>query len=266
MWRTYAATPLLFAGLTFQCLAQSPLAKAFSDMHSSDPVVVNQARQSLAGLTEKELPTIEKDTATLCNGLSDSDAMIRQQASGILLTIALIAHEHNQVVVSCFPQLIVAANDFVDRIRNNSLFALAINPAGPPEQAHDVFVKSLGSANFRTAELGAAGLLKESSNAESNQKLVQQALENAPDAKHRQNILYAISGSKVPSDALFQVSQKYIDDPSPTVQHAAIDAVAATGDKSKVATVMQNLEGSSSASIEQKKHAEAVLNGLKSSQ
>jgi HEAT repeat protein len=266
MQRKVMAMLLLMGGFSLECMAQTPFEKAFADMHSSDPAMVNKARMSMALLAEQEMPTIEKDTATLCDALADPDAMIRLQASGILSTITLIAHEHNQVVVSCFPQLIAAASDPADRVRNNSLFALAMNPAGPPPQAHDVFVKSLQSSNFRTAEVGAAGLLKEGTNAQANQSLVKKALDEAPDAKHKLNILYAISGSRVPSDDLFQASQKYLSDADPSVQQEAINAVVATAtDKSKAITIMQNLEDSSSASMQQKKQAQAMLNSLNTS-
>jgi HEAT repeat protein len=233
-------------------------------MKNNDPAVAKKAKDGLALLLEKEMPTIEKDTTTLCAALSDSDPFIRLQASAVFMTIVVAAPEHNQVVLSCIPNLITAAKDADDQTRNNSLFALALNPAGPPSSAHDVFVTSLKSSNFRTAEVAAAGLIRETTNIEANHKMVEKALEEAPDAKHRLNILYAISGSKVPSDTLFQASQRFIDDSNSDVQHAAIDAVAATGtDKSKVMTVMQNLEDSSSASMQEKKHAEAVLNSLK---
>jgi HEAT repeat protein len=151
-----------------------------------------------------------------------------------------------------------------DYVRNDSLLALAMNPAGPPPQAHDVFVKSLSSSNFRTAELGAAGLLKEKGpNAEANQELVRKALDEAPDAKHRLNMLYVISGVRVPSDTLFQAAQKYLYDPDPEVRTAAIDAVGATAtDKSKAITVMQNLADSPSLNWEQKNHVKAVLNSF----
>lgn len=257
-------TLLLMLGLNWRCVAQTPLAKAFAEMHNKDPKVANAARESMNTVAEQALPTIEKDTSTLCNALSDPDPMVRQQAAGILQAIVLVAPAHNSVVVSCFPQLIVTAADSTDYVRNDSLFALAMNPAGPPVQAHNVLIKSLASSNFRTSELGAAGLLKEKgANAQANQSLVQKALEEAPDAKHRLNMLYAISGSRVPSEALFETSRKYLYDSDPRVQQEAINAVTATAtDKSKVVTVMQNLAGSASATMQQKKHAEAILNSL----
>jgi hypothetical protein len=264
MRNKYKRMLLLVCGLTVPLAAQTPLAQAFAGLRSSDPATVKKANDGIAELVVQELPTIEKDSATICDALNDKDAYIRQQATGILQTIVLIAPQHNSVVQACFPGLIATAKDQVDRVRNNALFALAMNPASPPAQAHDVFVIALASANFRTAEIGAAGLIRETNNTQKNHELVEKALEEASDAKHRLNILYAISGSKVPSDTLFQASQRYLDDSDPGVQHAAIDAVVATGaDKSKVISVMQNLEDSSSASVQQKKHAEAVLNSLK---
>jgi len=258
---------LLISGLSLNGMAQTPLGMAFTNMKSSDPAVAKKAKDGLAMLLVQEMPTIEKDTAMLCSALSDADPYIRLQASGVLQTIVLAAPQHNQVVLACTSELITAAKDSTDRIRNNALFALAMNPSGPPKEAHAAFVDALDSANFRTSEIGAAGLIKERSNVETNHGLVEKALDAAPDAKHRLNLLYAISGSKVHSETLFEGTQKYLNDPNPDVQHAAIDAVAETGtDISKITIVMQNLEASSSASMQQKKHAQAVLNNLASRQ
>jgi hypothetical protein len=70
----------------------------------------------------------------------------------------------------------------------------------------------------------------------------------------------------VPSDDLFQASQKYLSDADPSVQQEAINAVVATAtDKSKAITIMQNLADSSSASMQQKKQAQAMLNSLNTS-
>ncbi len=258
---------LLFSGLALKCVAQTPLSKAFADMHSNDPEIVKKARDSMALLAEKEMPTIEKDATTLCQALTDKDSMIRQQAAGIIGAIVVAAPQHNQVVVSCFPQLLVTATDQTDYVRNDSLLALAMNPAGPPAQAHDIFVKSLSSSNFRTAQLGVVGLLKEKGlNAEANQELVRKALDEAPDAKHRLNMLYAIIGANVPSETLFQSAQKYLYDSDPEVRTAAIDAVGATAtDKSRAIAVMQNIENSPSLDWEQKNHVKGVLNSLKAS-
>lgn len=258
---------LLFIGLTLQLQAQTPLSKDFADMKSGDTATVNKAQEDFVTVLVQELPTIEKDSAMLCKALSDPDPNIRGFAAGVYTTIVLAAPEHNQVVLACIPALVtVGAQEKVDKTRNNALFALAMNPAGPPPAAHAVFVSSLQSSNFRTAEVGAAGLIRETDNREENHKLVEQALAQAPDAKHRLNLLYAISGSRVPSDTLFQASQKYLYDPDLGVQQEAVKAVVATAtDKSKAITVMQNLEESSSASAQQKKLAESVLNGLNTS-
>jgi HEAT repeat protein len=166
-------------------------------------------------------------------------------------------------VLSCIPGLVATAKDADDQTRNNALFALALNPAGPPPAAHDVFVSSLQSKSLRTVEVAASGLIREATNVQANHRLVEQALESAPDAKHRLNLLYAISGSGVPSETLFESSQRYINDADPDVQQAAIDAVGVTGtDKDKVIVLMQNLKQSPTANADQKRHAEAVLNRL----
>jgi hypothetical protein len=147
-----------------------------------------------------------------------------------------------------------------EQTRNNSLFVLAMNPAGPPPGAHDVFVSSLQSPNLRTQECGVAGRLKEGMNQEVNQNLVLQALDNAPDAKHRLNTLYAITGARVRSDTLFERVQKYLLDPNEDVQTEAINAVATTGkDHATVASVIQRVVDSPTATKEQKLRARMVL-------
>jgi hypothetical protein len=254
--------------------AETPLAQAFADLRSGDPNRTNKWTHGdqLAVLVDKELPTIEKDTATICGALADPNPDIRLRASAILTTIVIAAPQHNSVVQDCFPNLIKAASDPVDpdgskvppfppeQMRNNSLFVLAMNPAGPPPAAHDVFVASLQSSNYRTQETGAAGLLKESTNQEANQKLVLQTLDSAPDAKRRLNILYAITGARVRSDTLFEDVQKYLLDLDTDVQTEAINAVAATGkDHATVASVIQGVVDSPTATKEQKLRARMAL-------
>lgn len=229
-------------------------------MKNSDPAIAQKARSNIINVFDQELPTIEKDASTLCNALQDSDSYIRLQSAGILVAIARAAPEHNQVVLSCVPELLVTARDPVDRVRNDSLWVLAMNPAGPPQAAHAVFVASLQSPNYRTQECSAAGLLKEGTNQEANQKLVLQALDSAPDKKGRLNILYAITGAQVRSDTLFVGVQKYLLDPDTDVQTEALDAVAATGkDHETVASVIQGVMDSPTATKEQKLRARMAL-------
>jgi hypothetical protein len=258
-----------------QAPAETPLAQAFADLRSGDPKLIGKWNNGdqLVLLVEKELPTIEKDTATICGALADPNPDIRLRASAILTTIVIAAPQHNTVVQACFPNLIKAASDPVDpdrgkllslfppeQTRNNSLFVLAMNPAGPPPAAHDVFVASLQSSNYRTQETGAAGLLKESTNQEANQKLVLQTLDSAPDTKRQLNILYAITGARVRSDTLFEDVQKYLLDPDTDVQTEAINAVAATGkDHATVASVIQGVVDSPTATKEQKLRARMAL-------
>lgn len=257
-----------------QPYAETSLTQAFTDLRSGDPrgtAFFHSGQASL--LLEKELPTIEKDTAAICGALADKDSFVRLQASAILVTIVVAAPQHNSVVQACFPNLIKAASDPVDQAsaqslkpfppeqtRNNSLFALAMNPTGPPPAAHDVFVAALQSPTYRTQECGAAGLLKERTNQEANQTLVLQALDSAPDTKHRLNILYAITGARVRSDTLFNGVQKYLLDPDENVQTEAINAVAATAkDHDTAASVIQGVVDSPTATKEQKLRARMAL-------
>jgi hypothetical protein len=254
---------------------ETPLAQAFADLRSGDQSRIDKWSNGdhLVLLLDKEMPTIEKDTATICGALADPNPVLRLRASAILTTIVIAAHQHNSVVQACFPNLIKAASDPVDQTiaqslkpfppeqtRNNLLFVLAMNPSGPPPAAHGVFVASLQSSNYRTQECGAAGLLKEGTNQEANQNLVLQALYNAPDKKGRLNILYAISGARVRSDTLFEGVQKYLLDPDDDVQTEAINAVAATGkDHDTVASVIQGVVDSPTATKEQKLRARMAL-------
>jgi hypothetical protein len=256
-----------------QPYAETSLTQAFADLRTGDPRGIAFFQNGHAStLLEKELPTIEKDTAAICGALADKDPFVRLQASAILATIVIAVPQHNSVVQACFPNLITAASDPVLdqanaqslkpplRSRNNSLFVLAMNPAGPPPAAHDVFVTSLQSPNYRTQECGAAGLLKESTNQEANQNVVLQTLDSAPDAKHRLNILYAITGARVRSDTLFEGVQKYLLDPDNDVQTEAINAVAATAkDHDTAANVIQGVVDSPTATKEQKLRARMAL-------
>ena len=258
---------LLLGTLSLVASAQSPLAKAFDEFRKY-PSKEKMTNSWFAKLIVDELPHIENDSAAVCKAITDPDPFIRQQASGIYVTIVLVEPDHKQVALSCTSGLVAAASDPVDQIRNNSLFALAMNPDGPPAQAHDTFVNALTSPNLRTAEVAAAGLLKEDNGRSTkNHALVEQALAAAPDSKHKLNLLYAIGGSGVPSDSLFQASQGYIFDSDPEIQQAAIDAVAATAtDKSKVLTLMQNLEDSPIVNSQAKRHAQAVIRRIQPAQ
>ena len=256
-----------------QAPSKMSLSEAFAELRSGDPKGIALFHNGNSSLLSDNLPTIEKDTVAICDALTDKDSFVRLQASGILVTIVIAAPQHNSVVQACFPNLIKAASDPVDqtsaqslkpfppeKTRTNSLFVLAMNPAGPPPAAHDVFVSSLQSSNYRTQECGAAGLLEERTNQEGNQKLVLQTLDSAPDTKHRLNILYAITGARVRSDNLFEGVQKYLFDPDDDVQIEAINAVAATGkDHATAASVIQGVVDSPTATKEQKLRARMAL-------
>ena len=123
-------------------------------MKSSDTAKAKKAREGISSIVSQELPTIEKDAPTICGALNDPDPYIRLQATGILSVVVRIAPSHNQLVLACLPGLLVTAKDSVDRVmRDNSLFTLAMNPAGPPSQAHQDFRQSRKSVC--ASELGA---------------------------------------------------------------------------------------------------------------
>jgi hypothetical protein len=246
------------------CPCQTALSKAFADIQSRDPATAEAAKSGIVQVMEKEMPTIEQDTALLCGALHSSDPYVRLQGAGVLATIVLAAPMHNRVVVSCFPDLITAAADSDDDVRNDALVALALNSAGSPPQAHDVFARAFTSTNYRTVELGAIGLLKEDGgHRTANRTLVEDALLATPDSRVKLNLLSAIRGSGVTSDALFESSRKFLSDPAPEIQIAAIKAMATTStDKSQAVSVIKNFANTSSISLEVKRQAQGVINQL----
>jgi hypothetical protein len=185
-------------------------------MKSKDPQVAEETRKHVALVFEQEAPIIEQDTQLLCSSLHDSDAYIRRQAAALLTAILLAAPEHSKVDAACFPDLVDASGDPDDTTRNDILLVLAMNPAGPPGSARDVFVRNLDSPNYRTSEVAAAGLLRAGGERkQDNETLVKAKLDNAPDAKQRLNMLYAIGGSGVQSEALLGSSRKFLSDSDP---------------------------------------------------
>jgi HEAT repeat protein len=244
------------------CYCQTPLAQSFADMKSKDPQVADEARKHVALVFEQEAPIIEQDTQLLCSSLHDADAYIRRQAAALLTAILLAAPQHSKVDVACFPDLVAASGDPDDTTRNDILFVLAMTPAGPPGSARDVFVTNLDSPNDRTSEVAAAGLLRAGGERkQENEMLVKAKLDKAPDARQRLNMLYAIGGSGVQSEALLGSSRKFLSDADPDVQRAAFQAIAATGTKAEVARIMGAVAASPSSSPEAKKRAQLILAG-----
>ena len=244
----------------FPSYGQTRLAQSFADSKSKNTEVSDEARRNVAAVFSEELPSIEKDTALLCGSLHDSNVLIRRQAAALLAAIALTAPEHSKVDVACFPDLVSASGEADDTTRNNILVVLAMTPGGPPIAARRVFMQNLDSPNYRTAELAAAGLIKAGGERQQdNETLVKAKLDNAPDAKQRLNMLYAIAGSGVQSEALLASSRKYLFDTDPDVQRAALQAVAATGTKAEVAGIMGNVAASPLSSPEAKKQARMIL-------
>jgi hypothetical protein len=238
--------------------------------------VVQHARKNAWSYITKEWPVLNKDTATVCNGLRDPEASIRLRAAGLLTVITVAKKEYAGVIQPCIPELLAVAgdksaskpkdplDDYVTRARNDALFVLALDPLGTPPQAEAVFRDELNSNNFRSAEVAAAGLLRmKGPDAAANHKLVAEALQNAPDAKHRLNMLYAISGVISPSDVVFQVVRQVVNDPDPEVQRAVVRAVFTSApDKSQAVSVLQNVEESPTADWMTKKMAEGEVKSI----
>jgi HEAT repeat protein len=270
----YAPILLLLGMLASPVLAQTPLQKAFADMKSSDPATAKKAKEGLLILFERELPTIEKDTDTICNALKDPDPSIRLPGAALLSTIVIAAPTHMQVVVACTPQLLTTATDSNKRLRYDSLVALVGSYAETSPQLHEVLVRSLHSPDSDTSAIAAAGLFKENGGTnQANHKLVEDALLSAPDAAHRQALLHAtgqcetVGPCGLRSEGLFEASRKFLDDPDPYVQWAAIEAVVVTGtDENKIISALQKLAHSQSASPEVKSYASGWITSLKNRQ
>jgi hypothetical protein len=233
-------------------LAQTPLAQVFADLRSSDTAKVRKARDDIFSVLEQEFPTIEKDAPTICGALSDPDPYIRLQATAILSTVVQLAPSHNQLILACVPGLLVTAKDSVDNVRENSLFALAMNPAGPPPQAHQAFQDALESPDMRSVENGAAGLIRESDGKLSaNHELVAKALSGARDSQHKVSLLNAMYRADVKSQTLFDAARSVLADPDPEVEQAAVYAIAASSPNDAAALgVLQNMKASASTAPE----------------
>ena len=239
---------------------QVTLAEIFDQLRSKDPKIVESAKNSIVEIAKRDLPNIEQDTDVLCNGLRDTDPYIRLQATAILSTIVRIVPEHAPVVTACTKNLLIAAADSERRVRNNALFALVMNPSGPPAGAHDLFIRTMTSDDLRTSQLGAAGLLRLG-----DDKTVINALKSTTDTQRQLNLLYAIGGLQVKSAPLFESVQKYAYSGNSEMQTAAVDAlVAVSVDAAKTETSLISIANSRGVSSEAKLHASAALEQIRS--
>ena len=260
--------------ISLTSVAQNSLQGVFTDLRSPDKKVREAADGRILASLQADMPTIESDSAIICEALSDPDASIRVRASGILFEIAYAYPEHNMVVTNCFAGLIRAASDGTQLgsepmddgtfLRRNSLTALAINPAGPPAQARDLFVSALRDSSSRYQGLGALGLLRIANGAdESNVQLVAGTLKAATGSNTKMALLSSIAGSGIKNQHLFGVAQEFLYDTDSNVQQTAVEATTSTAPTTAQAvTSLQNFSSSIKASGEAKKIAERKLADL----
>lgn len=219
------------------------------------------AQKCQVRLSTKPPRNPERDSEAICTALTDPKAEIRLKASAIYLTIIQIEPKLAFVARECTSGLLRAASESEDRVRNNALFVLAMNPGGALPGAGDVFRTQLQSANLRSAEVAAAGLLH--AGRQDDENLVLQSLLAAPDSAHRVNMLYAISGSRISSNALFQASSELLSDEDADVQEEAINAmVASSPSKSLLSSGLDRINSLPNASAASKRHARLILNNL----
>jgi HEAT repeats len=233
--------------ISLQVIAQTRLAQVFTDLHSSDASVRDAANSQIVKAVENEMPNIEQDTKLLCSSLSDTDLYIRQQASGILSVIAQMHPEHQSVVRSCSTALIQSASDSANRVRLNSLAALAIESGGPPQEARPVFIAALVDPSSAFQGLGAFGLLKLGGN--DNFQMVANAVRQTKTEDEKVALMHAITKADVGNDALFTAVSNLLYDPNSDVQQAAVEAIGASAsNKAKAVTMLENFAETSNGS------------------
>ena len=244
-------------GIAISASAETPLGRVFAGLRDPDPAVRQRANSSIVTVFDQELPHIEDDAPLLCGALSDPDAYVRQQASGLLSAIALSAPEHTGVLASCKAALLVSATDTETRVRDNSLRALLLYPGRPPAEAQPLFVKALHDPNARFVVLGASGLLKMStSNDHTNVDLVRNALQSSADPATREGLLRSVASDGVPDSGLFQTATDRLYKATPEDIDLIMKAVISTApDKARANTVLMNYSGSASGAPETRKAA-----------
>ena len=231
------------------------------DLESSDAATAQQAQVALPRIFAESLPNIERDSQVICTALHSPNAEIRLKASAILVGIMTGAPQHASVVAACNERLLDTAADPDDDVRNNALFLLAMNPNGVTQAGHDAFMRAFSYANYRTAELGAVGLLNEESvNKERNRALVQGTLEATADLKVRLNLLYAIAGSRAHSDGLFEAARRSLNSTDKDTALAAIDAmVASSTSTEQLEASITSVASDPGTPSEVKSHVKAVM-------
>lgn len=255
---------LPYASIVF-CSAQATslpqadtLARVFTQMHSADPATVEAARSSLIDVFKQDLPHIEQYKDVICGALNDPDPIIRLQATGILSVIVQLAPEHAPLITACNPNLLVTATDTEDRVRNNALFALVMNPNGPPAGAYDLLSKAMASDNFRTSQLGAVGVLRLG-----DETAVLNALKGTVDPKQQLNLLYAIGGAQKKSNVLFEAVQHLAYSDTADLQLASIDALVATSSNpAQAIKVLNSIVSARSTTPNTRAYAETALRRL----
>lgn len=244
-------------------IAQTPLSDVFTQLRSSDSVVRSAANDRIGNVFIDELPTIEKDASIICAAMGDTNAYVRQQASAMLMTIAISAPSHSSVIQTCTPPLLSAGSDLENRVRRNALTALAFSSLGTPKEAQPVFATALKSSDLREQSLGAVGLLRISP---SNDGLISGAILEAKDTATKQVLLSAVMQARVKSTTLFNTAETLLYDRTPEIQNAAIRALAVSAtDRDAANIALQNLIAADSVSKEAKQEAKGAVTSLAAS-
>jgi hypothetical protein len=240
---------------------QTTLTQVFLDLHSSNASVRASANKAIVEVFEREIPNISADTALLCTSLTDNDAYIRQQASGILSVLVQLHPEDVAVVSSCTAQLIKTGADQIDQVRQNSLFVLANKANGAPASAAPDFEAALTDSVPVMKELGASGIFSLPSDSSSgSMKLLVDRLSNEQDPVSKEALLLGVTQSKKTNGDVAQAAAWLIGDSDSRVQAAAVLAVeSVNSDKNHALSQLQNYEGSTTLSSEAKQKVSAAI-------
>ena len=250
--------------LTKPGLSQVTLTRLFQDLDSQDPKIRDAANRISVDTFINHIPTIESEGQALCSGLASDQEVARQDASGMLNTLAELYPAKTSVVSACTKQLITTASDPTYQIRANSLAALAMKADGPPADAAPVFEAALSDKDASIQQLGATGILKLPSSANTsgvNRLVSRLGSEQNPEIK-RALLLGAVQARKT-NPELAQAASRLIVDPDPGVQGAAIFAVEAlNSEKSRALNELESYKTSQLLSPQVKPKLESTINRL----
>ena len=203
------------------------LSQYFSDLGSSDPVVVAKAKAHLPMPTPGDKMFDDADLPLLCRSTLSPVSDVQRTAVAYLAGDAVMRPQESGRLLTCLPGLLKAAADA--QTRTNVLVVLASVPSGPPIEAHAIFLAALKETYAMDVGIATLGLLREGGGAaEENQAAVIAALDSTPDVSRRGAILHSIAGSQLRSQELFVAVRPLLTSSDEFLQQEAIQSVASS--------------------------------------